>query len=168
MGSTQGRTGRKLTGIITGLLLAGGLAAVPSSAEATGRGGPDAVGLAGNGTRLMRFDTDRPGRISSWSRISGLQGDSRLVGIDYRMQNGRLYGWATPGGIYLLRSGASATKVCQLSGALSGTAFGVDFNPAANALQVISNTGQNLRQPFGTGAAPTGATVADGRGTTWA
>ena len=31
---------------------------------------------------------------------------------------------------------------------LDGYFFGVDFNPAANALRIISNTGQNLRHPF--------------------
>ncbi len=30
----------------------------------------------------------------------------------------------------------------------SATTFGVDFNPAANALRIVSNTGQNLRQSF--------------------
>jgi hypothetical protein len=33
----------------------------------------------------------------------------------------------------------------QLAVALEGSSFGVDFNPAANRLRVISNTGQNLR-----------------------
>ena len=31
---------------------------------------------------------------------------------------------------------------------LEGENFGVDFNPAANALRIVSDTGQNLRQPF--------------------
>jgi uncharacterized protein DUF4394 len=35
--------------------------------------------------------------------------------------------------------------VGQLTVGLIGTVFGVDFNPAANRLRVISNTGQNLR-----------------------
>ena len=29
--------------------------------------------------------------------------------------------------------------------ALAGTAFGVDFNPRADLLRIVSNTGQNLR-----------------------
>jgi len=45
---------------------------------------------------------------------------------------------------------------------LSGTVFGVDFNPAANALRVVSDNGQNLRQPFATTDGPTAPTVADG------
>ena len=31
---------------------------------------------------------------------------------------------------------------------LDGDFFGVDFNPAAKRLRIISNTGQNLRTPF--------------------
>jgi hypothetical protein len=41
--------------------------------------------------------------------------------------------------------------------ALTGTAFGVDFNPAADRLRVVSNTGQNLRHDVN----PGGATIAD-------
>jgi hypothetical protein len=37
------------------------------------------------------------------------------------------------------------TKVSQLTVGLKGTTFGVDFNPAADRLRVISDTGQNLR-----------------------
>jgi hypothetical protein len=46
----------------------------------------------------------------------------------------------------------------------AATAFGVDFNPAANALRIVANTGQNLRQSFanlGT-ATPLAATAVDG------
>ena len=65
-----------------------------------------------------------------------------LVGIDYRVQNGALYGVGIAGGLYMLNpNDAVATKVGQLSVALSGTNFGVDFNPAANALRVISDNG---------------------------
>lgn len=45
-----------------------------------------------------------------------------------------------------------------LSVALDGENFGVDLNPAANALRVVCDTGQNLHQPFATAGA---ATVAD-------
>ncbi|MFB7032705.1 MULTISPECIES: DUF4394 domain-containing protein [unclassified Streptomyces] len=45
--------------------------------------------------------------------------------------------------------------------ALKGTHFGVDFNPAANRLRVISDTGQNLRHNIDDPAAPK-TTTADG------
>jgi Domain of unknown function (DUF4394) len=56
--------------------------------------------------------------------------------------------------------------VGQLTVALSGTSFGVDFNPAANRLRVVSDTGQNLRHNLddATATAPplAGMTVQDG------
>lgn len=146
-------------------LVVAGAVAVPAGAYAHGssKGGPDAVGLAKDGTALVRFDTDRPNKAKKPVALKGLQGDDALVGIDRRVQNGKLYGVGDEGGVYTLaRTTGRATKVGQLSVALDGTRFGVDFNPAANALRVISDTGQNLRQPFGTGDAPSAPTVADG------
>ena len=125
------------------------------------RGGLTAVGLTGGGTKLTAFSVNRPHRADGGATITGLAGDTSLVGIDHRVQNGKLYGVGNSGGLYVLSDKAAATKVGQLSIALSGAAFGVDFNPAANALRVVSDTGQNLRQPFGTGDGPTVATVAD-------
>jgi hypothetical protein len=141
-----------------------GAMGIPAVASATGSGshGPDAVGLVKGGTALVRFDTDKPSRLK-YVGTPRLTGDTALVGIDRRVQNGRLYGVGDKGGIYTLSSrSAKATKVGQLTIALQGTSFGVDFNPAANALRIVSNTGQNLRQPFGTTDGPTVPTVADG------
>ena len=139
-----------------------GALGVPVAAFATGSGSADATGLVG-GTTLVRFDTDRPAKARRVGAVRGLVGDTALVGIDRRVQNGKLYGVGNQGGIYTLNTTTTrATKRGQLSVALAGTAFGVDFNPAANALRVISNTGQNLRQPFGTTVGPTAPTVVDG------
>ncbi|GIF47474.1 uncharacterized protein DUF4394 [Asanoa ferruginea] len=122
------------------------LAAPPAQAGAyRGRGGLTAIGLTAD-QWLVRFDVTRPERAASIGRVSGLQGDNRLIGIDYRVQNSRLYGVGNAGGVYILSVGnASASKVSQLTVGLSGTSFGVDFNPAADRLRVISDTGQNLR-----------------------
>jgi hypothetical protein len=106
----------------------------------------NAVGLTTDG-RLVRFSTDTPGRTRNSGQVQkGLSGDQSLIGIDYRVQDGKLYGVGNNGGIYTLSTAdASAAKVAQLTVGLVGTVFGVDFNPAANRLRVISNTGQNLR-----------------------
>jgi hypothetical protein len=120
------------------------------------------VGLSDAGKSLVKFTTNRPERAEKIGSIKGLTGDTALVGIDYRVQNGKLYGVGNSGGIYLLSDrDAKASKVGQLSVPLAGTSFGVDFNPAANALRVVSDTGQNLRQPFATTDGPTAPTVAD-------
>jgi len=122
------------------------------------------VGLADGGTELVQFNPTKPGTVTGRVAVSGLTGgDTALVGIDYRVQDGSLYGvgnTAASAGVYSLDAKTGvATPVTRLTVALSGTSFGVDFNPAANALRVISDTGQNLRQPFAT---PGAATVSDG------
>ena len=114
--------------------------------------------------RLVWFRTHDPARVSSVGTVTGLAGDTALVGIDYRVQNGLLYGLGNAGGVYTLNTAdAVATKVSQLGIALQGTFFGVDFNPAADRLRIISDTGQNLRHDVN---AATGGTVADATLTT--
>ncbi|WP_035753540.1 DUF4394 domain-containing protein [Parafrankia discariae] len=122
-----------------------------------------AIGLTTNG-RLVRFQTSDSRSLTTLGPVTGLTADTALVGIDYRVQNGRLYGVGNAGGIYVLSTAnAVATKVSQLTVPLVGTRFGVDFNPAANRLRVVSDVGENLRHniddPVGTPAA--GVTVAD-------
>lgn len=132
-----------------------------ASPAAATTGDLDAVGLVRNGRALVSFSTGSPGQLQPIGRVSGLSGDTMLVGIDYRVQNGELYGVGNQGGIYVVSAeDASASKVSQLTVPLQGSRFGVDFNPAANALRVISDTGQNLRHSFA--VTPPGPTTADG------
>ena len=96
--------------------------------------------------RLVRFRECDPDRLKEIGRVYGLQMyDTALVGIDFRVQDGKLYGVGDAGGIYTIDPNtALATLVSQLTVALEGTYFGVDFNPAADRLRIISDTGQNL------------------------
>ncbi|WP_326584791.1 DUF4394 domain-containing protein [Streptomyces sp. NBC_00487] len=114
-----------------------------------------AYGISGDGTLMATFTTDRPD-VLNWVRaITGLSGDTALIGIDFRVQNGVLYGVGNKGGIYTIKyppattQDVEVTKVSQLQYALNGTNFGVDFNPAADRLRVISDNGQNLRHNLG-------------------
>lgn len=75
-----------------------------------------------------------------------------LQGIDLRPANGRLYALGDNSKIYGIDLGSGA--VTELAGLklsdntpvmLSGTYFGVDFNPVADRLRVVSDNGQNLR-----------------------
>ncbi|MFI9122239.1 DUF4394 domain-containing protein [Streptomyces bikiniensis] len=109
--------------------------------------------------RLIGFDVHDPADTWSLGKVSGLKGDGKIVGIDFRVQNGKLYGIGDKGGVYTLNDKAAAVKVSQLTVALQGKSFGVDFNPAANRLRVISDTGQNLRHNIDDPAAPRTTTV---------
>lgn len=128
----------------------------PAAAVSRSDASLSAIGLTA-GNRLVRFNTASPEDVTVIGEVSGLVGDTKLIGIDYRVQNDLLYGVGDRGGIYTLRTrDASANRVSQLTAPLDGTRFGVDFNPAADALRIISDTGQNLRHSL-----PTGTTTID-------
>lgn len=110
-----------------------------------------------NGTTMSAFLTSNPGKLDWVADIVGFVGcDTRLIGVDFRVQDGLLYGVgncpATAGraNVYtipLLPTGdvMPIMKVSQLTVGLDGTTFGVDFNPAADRLRIISDNSQNLR-----------------------
>ena len=127
-----------------------------------GSRGLSVVGLTQD-SKLITFRADNPGRIRDVDKVTGLKGDQYLVGIDYRVQDGQLYGVGDAGGVYTIDKRGYASKVSQLTIALNGTSFGVDFNPAANRLRVVSDTGQNLRHNIDdpNGVPPAGTTAND-------
>ncbi|MDQ3629343.1 MAG: DUF4394 domain-containing protein [Actinomycetota bacterium] len=175
--SRRRRTRRGLAAVAAGagIALAGSLGlhsadATPSARQAvqedtlrqaaTTPGALRVFGLTPNG-RLLRFEVGTPRQLTNYGIISGLEGDTRLVGIDFRVQDDGLYGVGNQGGVYkIARFTAVATKVSQLEVPLNGTHFGVDFNPAADRLRIVSDTGQNLRHDVNNVAVP--VTTVDG------
>jgi Domain of unknown function (DUF4394) len=121
-----------------------------------------AIGLTDD-QKLVRFEVDNPRDACKIGKVR-LADDDEVIGIDFRVQNGKLYGVGDQGGIYVLSTrDASARKVSQLTVALAGNSFDVDFNPAANRLRVVSDTGQNLRHNIDdpAGAPAAGMTATD-------
>lgn len=110
--------------------------------------------------RLISFKSTAPQRARTIGPIQGLVDDTALVGMDFRVQNGLLYGVGNLGGIYTIDTTSGvATFVNRTMIAPTGTSFGVDFNPVADRLRIISNDGQNLRHDVNV----SGVTIADGR-----
>ncbi|RZA28321.1 MAG: DUF4394 domain-containing protein, partial [Lysobacteraceae bacterium] len=123
--------------------------------------------------RLVSFNRATPGTARTSVAVTGLQAGENLVGIDYRPADGLLYGMGSSGRIYTLNpeSGAATFKATLAADgtdttapytALAGTDFGVDFNPAADRLRVVSNTGQSLRINVDTGATTTDGDINGG------
>jgi len=99
-----------------------------------------------------------PSRVVS---VTGLQPGETLIGIDRRPKTGEIYAvgkLGTAGRLYTVnpQTGAATFVATLVSAptatspggtpiALSGTEFGFDFNPAADALRITSDTAQNLR-----------------------
>ena len=152
---------RTLLSFSAALALGVGCAFTSTTADATGYRdffGLRMIGLTAD-QRLISFHERFPGFARSVGYVNGLAGDSALIGIDYRVQDGQLYGVGNAGGVYVINAGTgAASKVSQLTIVPSGAAFGVDFNPAADRLRVVSDTGQNLRHNVNAG----GVTLKDG------
>jgi hypothetical protein len=105
------------------------------------------LGLTNEGN-LVRFSATNPGMFGNQVAVSGLQMGERLLGIDTRAADGKLYGIGSSNRVYQInRSNGVATEVGMgpFAGSLSGNFFGMDFNPVADRIRVVSSTGQNLR-----------------------
>ncbi|WP_428306848.1 DUF4394 domain-containing protein [Lacipirellula sp.] len=122
--------------------------------------------------QLITFNSVSPGTLGSTVALTGLIAGDSLVGIDVRPANNTLYGFAVSaagaspptGRVYSINVGTGvATLAATLAAdpadvtpptpysSVSGTYFGVDFNPVADRLRVITDTGQSLRINVATG-----------------
>lgn len=110
--------------------------------------------------KLLSFDSAAPS-LGSLTTISGLIGNDRLRAIDLRPTTGIVYALGASSNLYTLNAStgvaslvatlsADATDTTDPFTGLRGTAFGFDFNPAADlngapSLRVTSNASENLR-----------------------
>ncbi|MFF3214431.1 DUF4394 domain-containing protein [Streptomyces sp. NPDC002886] len=83
------------------LSVTGPAVAADSDQHDHGRGGLKVTGLTDD-QQLVSFRTGEPDRVSTAGAVTGLAGDTALVGIDYRVQDGLLYGVGNAGGVYTL------------------------------------------------------------------
>jgi hypothetical protein len=176
MTPTTSARARRLAGAVLGAcLLVGATAAAasasPSSVERR-RDEPVTVYGLTTSNKIVTFSLDRPDRVQRSVRVRGLANDERLIGIDRRPKDNLIYGVTrTRSGAELItvdpRTGQT-TFVASLVSAptagnpqrspinLRGREFGFDFNPAADALRIVGDRGQNLR------VIPADRTAADG------
>lgn len=104
---------------------------------------------------LIKFNAGQPQQVLERRPVTGLAAGDALVGIDYRVARGVLYALSAGGRLYTLNTANGAlTPVGSAPEAvpLTGGPWGVDFNPAADRVRVVSAGGQNLRLHPDTGA----------------
>jgi hypothetical protein len=104
---------------------------------------------------LISWDSASPRDIEAGVAVQGLQPNESIVGLDFRPADGALYGLGSFSRLYRIDpSNGQATQVGAgpFSPALSGGAFGFDFNPVVDLIRVVSNADQNLRLNPLTGA----------------
>jgi hypothetical protein len=94
--------------------------------------------------KLRSFDVMTPASASEVT-ITGLQTGETVAGIDFRPMNNALYGLGSTGRLYTINMTTGAAAQVGSAFALSGTSFGIDFNPVADRIRVVSDADQNLR-----------------------
>ena len=105
------------------------------------------TGLTTTGN-LVTFDSATPGTIDTSVAITGLQAGETLLGIDRRPANGLLYGLGSTSRLYTINTTtglATSVGATPFAPALSGTAFGFDFNPVPDRIRVVSTDTSNFR-----------------------
>lgn len=173
---------RLVGGGLAGLLLLGATAtaAAATNPPTANRGRTPQVTVYGLTTnnKIVTFSLNRPDKVQRTVRVKGLSNDERLIGIDRRPKNDTVYAVSrTDSGAELLtvdpKTGkstfvatlVSAPTATSPGGApvdLDGREFGFDFNPAADALRIVSDTGQNLRVIPSARTAPDGTALNPG------
>ncbi len=125
--------------------------------------------------KLLTVNRNAPGTLRTSAAITGLTAGETSLDIDYRTDAARaLYLLARnssgAASLYTVdpATGAAGGRVVLAADAadtsspyagLTGNAFGIDFNPVADRLRIVSDSGQNLRVNVATGLVTTDTAI---------
>lgn len=145
--------------------------AIATAALALAAAGAQAITLVGltSANELARIDTTNIAGATT-TAITGLAAGDRLVGIDLRPKDGRLYGISVSNKLYTINeTSGAATQVAMLATPVvqAGLGYGLDFNPVADfgtgaSLRLVSSAGGNFAVNASTGAVTTATSIAAG------
>jgi Domain of unknown function (DUF4394) len=107
---------------------------------------------------LVSFDSATPGTLNTVGAISGIVAGQTLRGIDFRPSDGQLYALSSDAStaaqlytIDLLTAVATPLGAGLILTGNTSSQISLDFNPVADALRVVTGTGQNYRVNANTG-----------------
>lgn len=138
-------TTRRLVAVLAPFALA---AAVPTGASAA----TAFYGVTAD-NHLVEFQSDNTTTAPA-QPIRGLQADERIVGLDLRPSDLRLYALTNKNRVVVINPRNAAVRYVgdkALEPAVSGDAVAFDFNPVVDAIRVETNAAQNLRISPSTG-----------------
>ena len=96
---------------------------------------------------LVTLHSDSPGALRAAVPLTGLQEGEQVLALDLRPKSGQLYVLGSTSRVYVVNaaSGAATALGNPFSPALAGSNFGLDVDPVADRLRVVSDGRQNLR-----------------------
>jgi hypothetical protein len=112
---------------------------------------------SGGTQELVRFNSETPGQITTVATITGLNPGQTLQAIAFRPTTGGMYGLGFGSGTGQLYSIAPTTGVATpvggpFSTTISGSAFGMSFDPVQDVIRITDNANENFRVDPNTGA----------------
>lgn len=138
--------------LLTAATLAG-CAALPE--EPVGPLAKETIDAVTTGNQLVRFNAGQPQKLLSSRPLSGLLAGDTLLGIDYRVAKGQLFGLGASGQLYRIDTRTAMASPVGTPNALpkdGATDWGFDFNPTVDRIRVVNDAGFNLRLHPDTGA----------------
>jgi hypothetical protein len=127
---------------LTALVVGTAALAAPAGASAA-----DAIYGVTDQNRLLRFTSEAPAGAIANTPIQGLAAGETIQGIDVRPSDDQLFAVTSANRAVRINPVTGATRAAfgPFAPALAGGSYGVDFNPVANALRIVSDAEQNLR-----------------------
>jgi len=104
---------------------------------------------------LVQFNAGQPQTTLSSKPLTGFAAGDRLVGMDYRVAKGQLFGLGASGQLYRIDTRTGALSAIGTPSNLpkdGATEWGFDFNPTVDRIRVVNDAGYNLRLHPDTGA----------------
>jgi hypothetical protein len=105
--------------------------------------------------QLIAVSAADPQKITRSVTLYGLEPNEHILGIDYRVAYGVMFALGSSGRVFTVDVQSGALKPVgetPFALKLEGERFGFDFNPAADRIRIVSDSGQNLRAHPETGA----------------
>ncbi|MCV2421835.1 DUF4394 domain-containing protein [Paucibacter sp. DJ2R-2] len=138
------------------LLALVGLAACSSVPDETpGPAAREMIYAVTSAQQLIQFNAGQPQVLLSSKPLRGLAPQERLLGIDYRVAKGQLYGLGASGQLYRINTQDGSVSAVGTPSALPSDGaqeWGFDFNPTVDRIRVVNDAGFNLRLHPDTGA----------------
>ena len=152
---------RLLAWVAAAVLLAG----CAGVAEPQTGAGQEMVYAITDSQELIRFVATQPRRVIERKPVTGLAPGDTLIGMDFRVARGVLYGLSRSGRLYTVDRANGALNPVGAAPAvlpLDGAVIGFDFNPTVDRIRVVMPSGHNLRLHPDTGAQVDGDPAREG------
>ncbi len=136
------------------LIAASALLAACATTEPLGPLAKETIYAVTTGNQLVQFNAGQPQKTLASKPLTGLAAGDTLLGIDYRVAKGQLFGLGASGQLYRIdtKTGAATAVGAPVGLPVGASEWGFVFNPTVDRIRVVSDTGFNLRLHPDTGA----------------